>query len=56
MKPIAEHVADLDRQNGDNASAVQEARERSEAVEAPRANWVQRHDSGSNHVAVEGSQ
>src|SRR5258708_7036991 len=32
MKRIAEHVADLDRQNGDNASAVREARERSEAV------------------------
>jgi hypothetical protein len=32
MKPLADHVADLDRQNGDNASAAKEARERSEAV------------------------
>ena len=32
MKPLAEHVTELDRQNGDNASAAKEARERSEAV------------------------
>jgi hypothetical protein len=32
VKPLADHVADLDRQNGDNASAAKEARERSEAV------------------------
>jgi hypothetical protein len=32
VKPIAEHVADLDRQFGDNATAAQEARERAESV------------------------
>ena len=32
MKPLAEHVTELDRQNGDNASTAKEARERSEAV------------------------
>jgi hypothetical protein len=32
MKPIAEHVAELDRQNADNATSVQETRERAEAV------------------------
>jgi hypothetical protein len=32
MKPIAEHVAELDRQNADNATTVQETRERAEAV------------------------
>jgi hypothetical protein len=33
MKPLADHVAELDRQLGDNASTAKEARERSEAVE-----------------------
>jgi hypothetical protein len=32
VKPIAEHVAELDRQFGDNATAAQEARERAESV------------------------
>ena len=32
VKPIAEHVADLDRQFGDNATAAKEARERAESV------------------------
>jgi hypothetical protein len=32
MKPIAEHVAELDRQNADNATTVQETRERAETV------------------------
>jgi hypothetical protein len=32
VKPIAEHVAELDRQFGDNAAAAQEARERAESV------------------------
>ena len=32
VKPIAEHVAELDRQNADNATTVQETRERAETV------------------------
>jgi hypothetical protein len=32
VKPIAEHMAELDRQFGDNATAAQEARERAESV------------------------
>jgi hypothetical protein len=59
MKPLAEHVADLDRQNGDNASAVKEARERSEAVakamdEVNRADADQdkRHQSAQAALAT----
>jgi hypothetical protein len=58
MKPMAEHVADLDRQNGDNASAAKEARERSEAVakamaEVNRADADQdkRHQSAQAELA-----
>jgi hypothetical protein len=32
MKPLSDHVAELDRQYGDNATTAKEARERSEAV------------------------
>jgi hypothetical protein len=49
MKPIAEHVADLDRQNADNASTVQETRERAEAVAKAMAD-VNRADADQDKL------
>jgi hypothetical protein len=44
MKPLSEHVAELDHQYGDNATTAKEARERSEAVEKAMAE-VNRSDA-----------
>jgi hypothetical protein len=49
MKPIAEHVADLDRQNADNATSVQETRERAEAVAKAMAD-VNRADADQDKL------
>jgi len=49
MKPIAEHVAELDRQNADNATSVQETRERAEAVAKAMAD-VNRADADQDKL------
>jgi len=49
MKPIAEHVAELDRQNADNATTVQETRERAEAVAKAMAD-VNRADADQDKL------
>ncbi len=49
MKPIEEHVADLDRQNADNATSVQETRERAEAVAKAMAD-VNRADADQDKL------
>ena len=49
LKPIAEHVAELDRQNADNATTVQETRERAEAVAKAMAD-VNRADADQDKL------
>jgi hypothetical protein len=49
LKPIAEHVAELDRQNADNATTVQEARERAETVAKAMAD-VNRADADQDKL------
>jgi hypothetical protein len=49
IKPIAEHVAELDRQNADNATSVQETRERAEAVAKAMAD-VNRADADQDKL------
>jgi hypothetical protein len=49
MKPIAERVAELDRQNADNATTVQEARERAETVAKAMAD-VNRADADQDKL------
>jgi hypothetical protein len=49
LKPIAEHVAELDRQNADNATTAQEARERAETVAKAMAD-VNRADADQDKL------
>jgi hypothetical protein len=49
MKPMAERVAELDRQNGDNATAARQARERAEAVAKAMAD-VNRADADQDKL------
>jgi hypothetical protein len=49
LKPIAEHVAELDRLNADNATTVQEARERAETVAKAMAD-VNRADADQDKL------
>jgi len=49
IKPIADHVAELDRQNADNATSVQETRARAEAVAKAMAD-VNRADADQDKL------
>ena len=49
MKPIADEVAELDRRNSDNATSVQETRERAEAVAKAMAD-VNRADADQDKL------
>jgi hypothetical protein len=49
MKPMAERVAELDRQNGDNATAARQARERAESVAKAMAD-VNRADADQDKL------
>jgi hypothetical protein len=49
MKPMAERVAELDRQNGDNAAAARQARERAESVAKAMAD-VNRADADQDKL------